>query len=377
MVLPGATGVPAVWWRAVTNRFEFTSLRKALHISLPRYEKWLEAESFSAHTKRAYISRTRNFLDYLLRLEGLTLQRRAAGKPSSEGDSDESCEAKAKSKALSKQKKVLRKQLLAELAVIEVPEVFEGPMPKAREWRKAIDEYRRFLKIKLELNANSINNCLTALEHVLKFMNVDVAKSERETWPQLNIRALTSYEERGFVNAALSCRSSKDQALALLMLDTGIKLGECASLNIDDIQVTAHTARITVRDGRSMSLGTEARQALLRWLIERSTRFEDGGESALFLNLQGKRISSVSIDAAVRRVGKAAKLNVSAQVLRDTCLANMVRKGKDMSAIARFCGHRNKESTSRRFNPLVLSLEESAEDTKVASKRSKALAKKR
>lgn len=238
-------------------------------------------------------------------------------------------------------------------AVVQPVEVFEGPLPGAREWQRAIDAYRLFLKESVKLSANSINNSLTAIEHVLKFMNVSIEKTVRETWPQLSIRALTSYEEEGFIHAAIQCNSTKDRALVLLLLDTGIKLGECAALNVDDVQLTAHTGKITINDERTISLGGECRKALVMWLIERSRRFEDEGETALFLNMQGKRISTVSIDSAVRRVGRAAMLDVSAQVLRDTCLTNLVRKGTDLTSLAHFCGHRSVESTFRRFNPLM------------------------
>lgn len=231
-------------------------------------------------------------------------------------------------------------------------ETYEGPLPGPQECQRAIDEYRLFLKDNIKLSANSINNSLTAIEHALKFMKVSIEKTARETWPQLNIRALTSYEEEGFVHAATKCKSRKDKALVLLLLDTGIKLGECAALNVDDVHLTAHTGRITV-GGRTIILGADCRKALTMWLIERSKRFENEAEAALFLNLQGKRISTVSIDSAVRRVGRAALLDVSAQVLRDTCLTNLVRKGSDLTYLAYFCGHRSVESTFRRFNPLM------------------------
>lgn len=290
----------------------FARLRQMLSCALPGYELWLAKQSFSDHTKRAYLSRNRKFLDYLAGME----------------DTHSSCDGSRQ----------LRLDLDSEMA----------------DWQNAVDRFRLFLKDTLALSSNSINNNLTAVEHVLAFMNVEIEKASRESWPQLSIRILTALEQRRFVQAVMLCESIRDQAIAYLLMDTGIKLGECVALDVEDVRISGHQGKITIQGGRSIRLNSEARRAILRWLIQRSKRFGDADEEpALFLNPSGKRISTVGLDAVVRKLGRMAKVDLSAQVIRDTCLQNLVRSGSDLTEVSEFCGHRNIGSTQRRYHPLI------------------------
>lgn len=296
----------------------FARLRQTFSCALPGYELWLAKQPFSDHTKRAYLSRNRKFLDYL------------AGMEETHSSSDGS--------------RRLPLELDCEVA----------------DWQNAVLRFRLFLKDTLVLSPNSINNNLTAVEHALAFMNLEIEKASRESWPQLSIRILTALEQRRFIQAIVQCKSVRDQAIAYLLMDTGIKLGECVALDVDDIEISGRAGRVTIQGGRTIRLNSEARRAILKWLIERSKRFGDfEEESALFLNPSGKRISTVGLDAVVRKLGRLAKVDVSAQVIRDTCLENLVRSGSALTEVAEFCGHRNVGSTHRRYNPLIESSKKS------------------
>lgn len=272
------------------------------------YEQWLGNQSFSAHTQRAYLSRNKKFLEYLMQQE----------MHPSFADQDSS------------------------------------------SWKDVIDGYRDYLKGDLQSSPNSVNNSLTAIEHMLGFLGIEVPKANRESWPKLAPRALTAAEQEQFLKAATQCKSSKDRALALLLLYTGIKLGECAALNVEDVYVSAHTGKVVVKDGRTIPLNANARRALVAWLIDRSKRFGNT-ESALFLNPQGQRISTVGIDLIVRKIGHVARLDLSAQVLRDTCLTNLVKNGNDLLLVAQIGGHRTIETTRRYSVSKAFNAEEAME----------------
>lgn len=271
-----------------------TVLPQELSELVVKYERELNTKDFSAHTKRAYISRNKKFLSYIHEEEGI----------SSMTDFD-------------------------------------------KGWPEVINSYREYLKSEHQASLNSINNSLTAIEDLFSFIGVDMGRVEREAWPKSTPRCLTQHEQEMFLNAVYRTKSSKDKAIVLLLLFTGIKIGECASLDIDDIYISAHTGRITVKDGRIIPLNTVARRALIQWLIDRHKKFGEGADRALFLNPQGKRISTVGIDLIVRKIGHKAHLNLSAQVLRDTCLSNLVKNGNDLLLVAQIGGHRTIETTRR------------------------------
>ena len=272
-----------------------TALPQELSNIVIEYEQRLQEKDFSAHTKRAYVSRNKKFLSSLYEQEGMANIDSEPGK----------------------------------------------------SWSEVINNYREFLKNDHQASLNSINNSLTAIEDLFQCLDIDPGKIEREAWPKSTPKCLTQGEQEQFLNAIYKSKSSKDKAIVLLLLFTGIKIGECASLDVDDVFITAHTGRITVKDGRIIPLNTVARRALVQWLIDRHKKFGDAADRALFLNPQGKRISTVGIDLIVRKIGHKAHLNLSAQVLRDTCLSNLVKNGNDLLLVAQIGGHRTIETTRR------------------------------
>ncbi|MGD9682033.1 MAG: tyrosine-type recombinase/integrase [Candidatus Obscuribacterales bacterium] len=260
-----------------------------------RYERELSEKQLSAHTKRAYLSRNKKFLAYLYERESL----------------------------------------------------LSMSLPGSRSWEAIICQYKDHLKNDHNASHNSINNSLTAIEDLFNFLGIDPGSIERESWPKSTPRWLTIEEQERFVNAIFKTKSTKDRAISLILLYTGIKIGECVALDVEDVYITAHTGRITVKDGRVIPLNTVARRAIVQWLIDRHKKFGEAGEQALFLNPQGKRLSTVGVDLIVRKIGHRAHLNLSAQVLRDTCLSNLVKNGNDLLLVAQIGGHRTIETTRR------------------------------
>lgn len=65
----------------------------------------------------------------------------------------------------------------------------------------------------------------------------------------------------------------------------------------------------------------------------------------MFITRRGGRLSPRSADEAVRKVAADAPLEISAHVLRHTCLTNLVRGGEDLVMVAP--GHRRLDTTRR------------------------------
>jgi len=67
----------------------------------------------------------------------------------------------------------------------------------------------------------------------------------------------------------------------------------------------------------------------------------------LLLSLKGQRLSARAVDLAVRRLGRAADVTLSAHTLRRTCLTGLVRAGHDIVLVAELAGHSRLETTRR------------------------------
>jgi site-specific recombinase XerD len=118
------------------------------------------------------------------------------------------------------------------------------------------------------------------------------------------------------------------------------------------VRVSPRKGVVIIRSGkgdtyREVPLNAEVREALKVWLKERNKRFSLTSDTAFFLNPKGKRLSTRSIDLIIRRIGADAKLELSAHILRHTCLTNLVRRGNDLILVAEVAGHKRLETTRR------------------------------
>jgi integrase/recombinase XerC len=124
-------------------------------------------------------------------------------------------------------------------------------------------------------------------------------------------------------------------------------------LEEEDVSIAGRKNRIIVRSGkgdryREIPLNAEVREALREWIVERNQKFDEKKvDSALFLNPQGKRLSTASLDLIVRKIGQSCGVFLSAHVLRHTCLTNLVRNGNDLVIVAEIGGHKRLETTRK------------------------------
>jgi integrase/recombinase XerC len=222
--------------------------------------------------------------------------------------------------------------------------------PFARDY--AVRDYKTYLKTERQAKPTSVNLALSAIDHFHQFLGNDRPHVQRETLPAQAPRALKPEEQKTFLRAVERSSSVRDKAIAHLLFYTAIRLGECAALNLDDVRVSARRGVVIIRSGkgdayREVPLNAEVREALRTWLKERNKQFLHTSEPALFLNLKGKRLSTRAIDLIIRRIGADAHLDLSAHVLRHTCLTRLVRSGNDLVLVAEIAGHKRLETTRR------------------------------
>jgi integrase/recombinase XerC len=116
---------------------------------------------------------------------------------------------------------------------------------------------------------------------------------------------------------------------------------------------------------REVPLNAEVRAAVDTWLEQRKKVTAQQDEMALFLTKRGTRLATRTIDDVLRRLGKDAHLDLSAHVLRHTCLTNLVRNGNDLVLVAELAGHRRLETTRRYSLPSAADREAAMEGIKV------------
>ena len=148
---------------------------------------------------------------------------------------------------------------------------------------------------------------------------------------------------------------SRDEAILTLLLTIGIRVSECAGLNICDVDFNRHTLAITRKGGfkQEIALGESAEGALQNYLIKREQIIPADAEDdkALFLTRQKKRMQESSICAIVKKYAAALGLNrkITPHKLRKTYGTNLYNATGDILLVANALGHTNINTTAHHY----------------------------
>lgn len=135
---------------------------------------------------------------------------------------------------------------------------------------------------------------------------------------------------------------ARDKALMIVLLDTGIRSGKCARLQIRDVNLENGEAYIKphhVRKTRprTVYLGKSAKKAVWKYL---ATRNDAKPDDPLFVTQQGKTMSQESIKSVLYAIARNASVkNVHPHRFRHTFAIQFLRNGGDVFTLQRLLGH--------------------------------------
>lgn len=139
----------------------------------------------------------------------------------------------------------------------------------------------------------------------------------------------------------------RDRAIVELMYSTGARVSEVVALDLDEV---TDDGLLRVRGKgskeRIVPVGSFAAKSLDAYLVR--TRPEMArlrGESALFLNKQGGRLSRQSIWEIIQRAGKNSGLEVSPHTLRHSFATHLIEGGADVRVVQELLGHASVATT--------------------------------
>lgn len=139
-------------------------------------------------------------------------------------------------------------------------------------------------------------------------------------------------------------------ALVDLLLATGIRVGEAASLHLDSLSLEEKLLRVRGKGRRprlaylvdEQSLSLQRRHLAVRRVIPSET-------SRLFLNVFGSGLSTQGMANALKKLSHGAGIerNVTPHMLRHTAATLLLRNGVDLRVVQEFLGHASILSTQR------------------------------
>jgi integrase/recombinase XerC len=142
----------------------------------------------------------------------------------------------------------------------------------------------------------------------------------------------------GFIEA-------RDLAMLELFYSTGMRLAELAGLNDQDLDLVSDQVKVRGKGKkeRIVPVGTHAGQALRRYFRQRDAVAAVGtaDRRAVFVTRRGKRLTSRSVQLAVKRLLRALPRGRDLHVhsLRHSFATHLLDAGADLRAVQELLGH--------------------------------------
>jgi site-specific recombinase XerD len=208
----------------------------------------------------------------------------------------------------------------------------------------------------------TINRRLDALRRLCRWargtgtLSGDVARDLRPVRTVRNRQpiGLTDPEVHALLRAAGASThgfAARNYALAQVMLQAGLSVGEVAALRVADITLSDRSGNVRIRHGkglkaREVPLNATARRALKRYLAARPASAK---EAALFVSGRETAMPVRSIQAVITSLARRAQLKrvpISAHTLRHTFALGYLRDNPgNLLELAGLLGHESLDTT--------------------------------
>jgi integrase len=158
-------------------------------------------------------------------------------------------------------------------------------------------------------------------------------------------RVLSKLEYRALRDA---CRDDKRMSSVIeLLLQTGIRIGELAQLQIEDVNFDKKQLYVRAyesRDGRTIPLNDPAIKALKGYLDIRP----QSDNRTLFLTKNGHPFLVRNIRTAIDRYFKLAGIeNAKVNDLRHTFIIHQLKSGTPLTYVSKLVGHKRLSTTEK------------------------------
>ena len=156
----------------------------------------------------------------------------------------------------------------------------------------------------------------------------------------------------------------RDRAILELFYASGLRLSELVGLDVDDINLSSRVVRVLGkgRKERIVPFNRSTEDALRAWLKDwesigasekrgqsNSNKMRKKASVPVFLNYQGRRLSTRSVDRLVRKYVAACstRFGISPHALRHSFATHLLERGADLRAIQELLGHARLTTTQR------------------------------
>lgn len=147
----------------------------------------------------------------------------------------------------------------------------------------------------------------------------------------------------------LDLKGIRDKAMLELLYATGIRVSELISLNVEDINLELGFIKCNKGSReRSIPIGSISVSAVQEYLSKsRNFLIQDSEEEALFVNVNGRRLTRQGFWKIIKHYKNQANINkdITPHTLRHSFAAHLLENGADLRSIQEMLGHSDISST--------------------------------
>ncbi len=142
--------------------------------------------------------------------------------------------------------------------------------------------------------------------------------------------------------AGKDLKGIRDKAMLEVLYASGIRVSELVNLNIADINLDMGFLHCRNGKERIVPLGSIALNALNNYVSGvREYMIKEADEKALFVNVNGKRMTRQGFWKVVKHYAEAAgiKKDITPHTLRHSFAAHLLENGADLKSVSEMLGH--------------------------------------
>lgn len=172
--------------------------------------------------------------------------------------------------------------------------------------------------------------------------------------PKVPLRVVPAFREQHIEKMLAACDTStplgfRDYVMLLLLLDTGMRVGELLGLHVGDVH--DRFVKVFGKGRREREIGIHPEVSKLLWkYIHKYRHPVEADERALFLGKGGKPLHTVGVQEIIKRIQRRSgleQIKFTPHVFRHTFAKMYLARGGDLFKLSRELGHSGVETTKK------------------------------
>ena len=157
------------------------------------------------------------------------------------------------------------------------------------------------------------------------------------------VSTLSDEEIRAILNTfSISPSDARNQTLFMILLDTGLRIGELVNLKMDDVHMDEGYLKVLGKGKkeRIVPIGNNAQRALQRYLFRFRPKPTNPVTDNVFLSISSKALTENSMKLMFARLSKRSGVcRLHAHLCRHTFATRFLINGGDVFTLQQILGH--------------------------------------